>query len=371
MRYRIQTRRIVEGVSACIFVFFLLEGGSRIAWTFYNDFEALPSWYIYSTNFGWERNPNFSGTAYGAARKFDSRGFVSADTEQIIDNTSNPRIVFIGDSITFGNGVDTNDTFVELLDSEFPNMSAINLGVPGYTSYQGYKTLRDIGLDLNPSIIVVSFNFNDRRYVLHKAEIDSDQKFQREINKAVQFDQAFRNIYTYRLLRFAMAKTGLLQKPHKAEIYDLGRLHPRVSPENYRDNLVRMAEMSRERKIPMFFILFKDNPVDNEFLTTGVELLENSQIESAIRYLELAVELDNYFSDVARIYLSKAYEKINEREKAENILLINNILDSAHGGRPIYLDSGYNEIMKSVAKEYDITVIDAGHELDKYPVVYY
>ena len=41
-----------------------------------------------------------------------------------------------------------------------------------------------------------------------------------------------------------------------------------------------------------------------------------------------------------------------------------------HGGRPIRLDSEYNDIMRTVAKAHRVTLVEAGHRLAQDPSVY-
>ena len=159
MNFATRIKELTKAIFAFMFVFLLFEGGARIAKTIYDDYiVARESWYIYSNDLGWERRPNFSGNVFGVRRDFDSQGFVSSDTQQVA-STGKTKVVVIGDSTTFGYRVDTASTFVELLDNLLPDMDFINLGVPGYTSYQGYKTLLKYGLKLDPSIVIVSFNF--------------------------------------------------------------------------------------------------------------------------------------------------------------------------------------------------------------------
>ena len=56
-------------------------------------------------------------------------------------------------------------------------------------------------------------------------------------------------------------------------------------------------------------------------------------------------------------------------EEAENMLTVIPTR-SLHGGSPVYLDTDYNRIMKNVATEYAIEVVDAGHVLDENPSDY-
>jgi len=72
------------------------------------------------------------------------------------------RIAFLGDSCTFGFGVDDNERFAALLQARFPGVQAVDLGVPGYTAYQGRLRLERFPFPSSPSVVVVTFGFNDQ-----------------------------------------------------------------------------------------------------------------------------------------------------------------------------------------------------------------
>jgi len=77
------------------------------------------------------------------------------------------RVLFLGDSCTFGFGLDFDEGFVEksedLLAAEFPNadIECINAGVPGYSIFQGWRYLETEGLAFEPDVIVACFGWND------------------------------------------------------------------------------------------------------------------------------------------------------------------------------------------------------------------
>lgn len=77
------------------------------------------------------------------------------------------RIICIGDSSTFGDGVRDSETFAavtEKLLKEKGNsrpLDVINAGIPGYTSHQTRKFLEMELLELSPDIIVVMVGAND------------------------------------------------------------------------------------------------------------------------------------------------------------------------------------------------------------------
>lgn len=76
------------------------------------------------------------------------------------------RILFVGDSFTFGVYVPPEDTIVQFaedaLQRRLPNwhVECINAGVPGYTIFQGWRFLLDEGFDYQPDVIVLQFGWN-------------------------------------------------------------------------------------------------------------------------------------------------------------------------------------------------------------------
>src|SRR5262249_9522286 len=77
------------------------------------------------------------------------------------------RVLAAGDSCTWGWRVAENQSFPRLLERLLGEMAiqntyqVINAGVPGYTSFQGVEYLRERGLALKPSIVLISYGFND------------------------------------------------------------------------------------------------------------------------------------------------------------------------------------------------------------------
>jgi len=117
------------------------------------------------------------------------------------------------------------------------------------------------------------------------------------------------------------------------------------------------------------FLLFRDNPVQTEYLRRGIALLHDFQYEPAIENLKIAVQKENTFSDLARKYLAKAYEKKGLLEEVEQIV-VKSPVGGLHGGFPICLDTEYNQIVRDVAQEYELEVIDAASVLDSTPSDY-
>src|SRR5688572_1079159 len=77
------------------------------------------------------------------------------------------RILMLGDSITYGNAVDWDQTFSyqlqQLLNDQGSSMrfEVLNLGVSGYNSRQELASLRELGMQFAPDLVVLNVCLND------------------------------------------------------------------------------------------------------------------------------------------------------------------------------------------------------------------
>jgi lysophospholipase L1-like esterase len=78
--------------------------------------------------------------------------------------TGTRRVLFLGDSVTFGLEVDLEETLVkqtERLLAPGGPVACINLGVSGYDTLQEVTLLERKGLALDPDLVVLCYNLND------------------------------------------------------------------------------------------------------------------------------------------------------------------------------------------------------------------
>lgn len=75
------------------------------------------------------------------------------------------RVLALGDSCTFGVGVNDDETWPaqlqRMLREEGIEAEVLNAGVPGYSAFQGMRFLASRGLALSPDLVLVTFGFND------------------------------------------------------------------------------------------------------------------------------------------------------------------------------------------------------------------
>lgn len=368
------------GMMTSLLIFLIAEALLRIVCAFiYNKGISsnvyLSSHQIFSPELGWELKPKFRGRTDGKVdRSFDSEGFITTDTSKILDR-SKPKVVFLGDSSTFGFFIPTRSTFVTITENTLKNINTINLGVEGYTSFQGYQMLIKRGLEVHPDIIVVSFNFNDRRYVISKEDIDSLDLFHKRYEQHKRYiNNPLRHLYIYRMMEYLFAKYGVtfskVEIKHVDEKIKVDQIHPRVNSESYRKNLTDIVMLAKSRGIDVILMILKDHPLETEELMKGIYSLENLQYDKAVEYLKVASGKNNVFRLLGRIYLGKAYRKMGILDKAEELSFLESNIVEIDGGLPILPDYIYNSIMREVAEEYNIELLDAGKVLEEHPEYY-
>jgi len=367
-----RSRTLLLAVLAVVVMSTLIEGLARLASTVMHDVAAArqaneSDWLAYLPSLGWERKPRFKGWAGGGEREFDAAGYFAVDSAQVADRKGHKRVVFVGDSNTFGFGATTADSFVEVVERRLPGVDSINLGVIGYTSYQGRLALAQQLPRLKPDLVVVSFNFNDRRYVLRQEARDSKQEFERTFTAresvTSRVNGALEYIYTYRALRGLLQSIGALQAG--AGVVDATQVVPRVDPDSYRRNLTEMVADAKALQIPVMFVVLRDNPVQSALLRQGVENLQKRDLDAAIEDLQLAVDGPAMFSDLARAYLARAYTERGDATRAADVRRVRSVYESFSGGRVIRLDTEYNNIMRAVGTETGAEVIEGADVVEK------
>jgi lysophospholipase L1-like esterase len=112
-----------------------------------------------------EPRPDFKGFSEGTLVTTNSQGLRERDWP--LDKPADTRrVLFLGDSVTFGAGVRDSEPFPRLLelDLEVDTLSriqTINGGVVGYNTIQELGRLEDVGLAYQPDTVVLTFVVND------------------------------------------------------------------------------------------------------------------------------------------------------------------------------------------------------------------
>jgi len=103
------------------------------------------------------------------------------DYEYSIEKPPNTyRIIVLGDSHTFGHGVELNETYVKVLENLL-NMNkkewkyeVINFGVPGYSMEEKVTLFKTKGLSLNPDLVILQYLSDDLINITEILEIQKE-----------------------------------------------------------------------------------------------------------------------------------------------------------------------------------------------------
>ena len=117
--------------------------------------------YQYDETLGWKNKPN----AEGILKMPDSTTHIKINSEGLRDRSyvyKKPegimRIVVLGDSFTWGYGVEDKERYTEILENGLlENIQVINMGVSGYGTDQEFHTLKNEGVKYNPDLVIIAF----------------------------------------------------------------------------------------------------------------------------------------------------------------------------------------------------------------------
>jgi len=227
------------------------------------------------------------------------------------------RIVCLGDSVTFGYRVPlvwpdrprefdaTALPFSVLLENELRQanpgraIEVINMAVPGYSSHQGLAWLRHDIERLEPDLLVVSFGWNDA-----SMSDGPDRELVRTDRRVV----ALRWLIDHSQA-FAHATRWLRQK-QKPEQPPKVRPVPRVSREEYVNNMLAIAQLARDRHAGVVVLAapYRDrttNPPEARLMDEYRGALAAAMQQNQVPYLQIleltdeaATENEGWFGEL-------------------------------------------------------------------------
>ena len=110
----------------------------------------------------YELTPGAHAVAWGSDVRVNSAGF--REREFAREKTpGSRRIVVLGDSVTFGTALAAGETYPKRIEALLAPQHAevLNLAVPGYDILDEVAVLENVGLELDPGLVVVGYCIND------------------------------------------------------------------------------------------------------------------------------------------------------------------------------------------------------------------
>ena len=178
-----RTKRFFLIFGYVVFLALLLEGSARLAffipqvskhlrgdedytwrrdWIQRHQYSGEEIYYkfdIYDPSKGWSSKPNLRGMKVFGDKVLNTnaKGFRGKKDFPYIKNKERLRILILGDSFTFGDGVSDQETYSSYLQQMLPHTEVINLGVHGYGHDQMLVLLKEEGVKYEPDIVILGF----------------------------------------------------------------------------------------------------------------------------------------------------------------------------------------------------------------------
>lgn len=140
----------------------IAEGGLRLMAP---PADTSDLWRKVGTAAEWSGQPNGHGKHAGVPVAFNGFGLRDAERSPL-PAPGTVRVLALGDSVTFGMGVAQDQTFPRqterlLSAARGAPVEVLNMGMPGYNTLHELAQLRELGLSLQPKVVVVGFLYND------------------------------------------------------------------------------------------------------------------------------------------------------------------------------------------------------------------
>jgi len=122
---------------------------------------------------GHVHRPGVEATLMGVNVKINSDGL--RDRDYSVNRGKKHRIIFLGDSLTFGWGVEKEDTFESLLEEKLDRIrptEILNFGTGNYNSEQEVNLFLEKGVKYNPDLVVLFYFINDAEGTPEKSRWD-------------------------------------------------------------------------------------------------------------------------------------------------------------------------------------------------------
>lgn len=242
--------------------------------------------------------PDFSGRWDGTWYTTSERGLRGPSRDPSF-SADELRVVAVGDSCTFGKGVEEQDSWPRqlegLLASALPARSVHvwNLGHNGYSGATYERIFREIGAGLEPHIVVIGYNLNDFPNAIRAVDekVFRDRKLRRFLPQDVR--NMFGRLALYRWARQTYYHMKRESDWQNAEAFARGAADaPPEVWEQQRGYLRSIRDQAAENggRVAVFLFPYESQVYLDSFDTTPIERLASLCEELELPFVDLAEE---------------------------------------------------------------------------------
>lgn len=219
--------------------------------------------YQYDRDVSWSMKPNQNvfAPSYGVAYHINSQG-LRDDEVPYLKSKDEFRILGLGDSVMFGQGVDFDALYIQGLERKLnaqgtsDTVQIINTGVAGYNLFQELAFLKKRGLEYQPDAVILGFCKNDVVTEASAIQLHLDAKkglsfgiksFWTKLKNYVAWFHLLSGVYARIFPDFAQGKDLLVYAPSQTT---------GTGWEDTGKTLIKMAQLLAERNVPLLVVVF-------------------------------------------------------------------------------------------------------------------
>ena len=230
---------------------------------------------------GHEHRPNKSMELMDVMVDINSDGL--RDKEYPVDKTDARRIVFLGDSLTFGWGVEDNKTFATLIEEDLNSKEpteVINFGTGNYNTEQEVNLFIDKGLKYNPDKVVLFYFINDAELTPEKSGL---------------WFLGYSHFISFYWSRINSLMNNLVPSKSFQEYYESLYDQDEQGWINARKAILQLRDICKENGIEFQVVLLPElHDVNNEIFANVYNNLARFLGENNIDFLNLAKLFENH-----------------------------------------------------------------------------
>ncbi|MBN1913922.1 MAG: hypothetical protein JW788_05930 [Candidatus Omnitrophica bacterium] len=297
----------------------------------------------------WKQCPDLNTTFQAAKLKTNSLGLRNKELKSS-KGGGVERIICLGDSFTFGWGVDAHSAYPFVLEQALNNsghedrkFEVVNAGEIGFSSYQGVRLLKNRLLAYSPDVLIIAYGFNDidrYRFYINNGREDKDLRpasgFLLHGGNLIRRSRLF--VLFRRALFWLIDHNDRLSSLSLKKQVELAKL--RVTPGDYESNLKKMIEIGTADKSKIILMRVP--------LNLPLPLL--SAYEEGILKDHSSLSTFYYLSGCEHEKKKQYALARDSFKKAKDYLAFECVRDNRR----------YQEIMSQVAGDYRLPIVDVG-----------
>ncbi len=304
-------KRIFILIITVVILFFIIEISLRIYWPGLNDMWKLMQ---YDPDIMRRTKANLDNiTLHSLTREFtikvntDSRGFRLIPGNDK-NNLQRKNLLIIGDSMTFGYGVEDREAFPAVIHRSQEEYKIINGGFQGCSPDCYYIYLKQNLNKINANHFLISiFLFNDSKDInFHKVILKNGEP-DRIILPSDKIPVFIKSTALFQMMRLFILRRKKVNKTHPAKKRDISQDNNKIKMDiyYYTEKIINYIHLNK-KKAAFIFIPYRKSIRRTHPLNLIKNKLKIIMKKHSVNYLDMAIEFEKFSEkELSRMYYPK------------------------------------------------------------------